>query len=336
MPKAQPAGYSREAWEAVTGTMPDIDRDQHPVLAALYAEHRYMGTLLKMLSEQLEHLEQGDPVDAHILYEVMHYMTHYPDAFHHPREDLVYNRAGELDAGIADSVDTLQREHDHLAGLGSQALDAITRWREGRLKSSAVVQQGWDYVGAMYRHMSAEEKLVFPQIHDILGPEDWLDLEQEDLLAPVSDPVFGPKVAREYHKLARRARRVVRRGVEDAAVAEWMGLEALIEAVEVLGMALDSSRDAAREHFTAALDETRDLIDEAREGDASLLLLPLRFTINSAGRYVDFLKELGGISRETLGDFRDLNQGLRSRMRMIWAEDEEPAAGKKSRKRTVH
>ena len=39
--------------------------------------------------EQLFIDEAGDDVDGHVLYEVMHYMTHYPDAFHHPREDMV-------------------------------------------------------------------------------------------------------------------------------------------------------------------------------------------------------------------------------------------------------
>jgi hemerythrin-like domain-containing protein len=325
MPKAQPAGYSREAWEAVTGSMPDIDRDQHPVLAALYAEHRYMGTLLKLLSEQLETLEKGDDVDAHILFEVLHYMTHYPDAFHHPREDLVYQRAGELDPSIVDSVDTLQREHDHLAVLGAQALEAVAKWRDGDARSSTVVTGGWDYVGAMYRHMSAEEKLVFPQIRDILGPADWLELEQEDLLAPVNDPVFGPKVSREYRKLARSARRVLHRGVEDAAVAEWVGLEALLEAFEVLNMALGNSKSAAREQLSTAMDETRELINEAREGSSGYLLLPLRCALNTTARYVDFLREVGGITRDTASDLKDLNRSLGGRMKLLFSDDEEQA-----------
>ena len=118
MARTQPAAYSREAWEAVTKAMPKGQRSQHPVLATLQAEHRYMATLIHQLNDQLDALEQDKAVDSHILYEVMHYMTHFPDAFHHPREDMVYQRAGELDAGIADSVDTLQRDHDYLAKTG--------------------------------------------------------------------------------------------------------------------------------------------------------------------------------------------------------------------------
>ena len=112
MVSPQPEAYSRKSWAAVTRTMEGRKISKNPVLATLYAEHRYMSTLMKLLADQLDAVEQGEDVDAHVLYESLHYMTHYPDAFHHPREDLVYQRAGELDSKLADSVDTLQREHD--------------------------------------------------------------------------------------------------------------------------------------------------------------------------------------------------------------------------------
>ena len=115
-----------------------------------------------------------------MLYETLHYMTHYPDAFHHPREDLVYQRAGEVDSKLADSVDTLQREHDYLAEVGDRALEAVSDWQEtgedpGRLEAPIR-----EYVDLLYRHMSAEEALVFPEIERVLSREDWAMLEQEE------------------------------------------------------------------------------------------------------------------------------------------------------------
>ena len=110
MAQTQPAGYSAEAWEAIADSMPDSGASRHPIMATLYAEHRYMATLLALLAEQLDALEADSAVDSHVLFEAVHYMIHFPDSYHHPREDLVYQRAGELDPGIADSVDTLQRD----------------------------------------------------------------------------------------------------------------------------------------------------------------------------------------------------------------------------------
>ena len=96
-----------------------------------------MATLMKLLAGQLELLEQGDEVDARVLYETLHYMIHYPDAFHHPREDLVYQRAGELDSKLADSVDTLQREHDYLAELRSDAGERMRMVTSSQATSSS-------------------------------------------------------------------------------------------------------------------------------------------------------------------------------------------------------
>jgi hemerythrin-like domain-containing protein len=322
MAKSQAAGYSREKWEEVTHNIPGRSHSKHPMIDTLLAEHRYMATVIQLLTKQLDALEQGEDLDPHVIYELMHYMCHYPDNFHHPREDVIYQRAGELDASVADSVDTLQRDHDYLAKLGDETLQAVQAWRDGSGKLKSVLGPAREYTGALYRHMSVEEKLVFPQLESLLTEEDWRELEQDDLLAPVEDPVFGPRVAREYRNLARKARRTLRRGVEDVAIAEWVGLETLLEGVEVFSMAFDSSSAAAREHFSAAIDETRKLVEEARNDSASVLLLPARCMANNTGRYFSWLRDMAGISRDTARDLASLNRDLRSNLRLMRGEPE--------------
>jgi hemerythrin-like domain-containing protein len=337
MAQSHPPAYSREAWEAVTKSIPDKQRSKRPVLATLQAEHRYMANLLQQLSDQLSALEKGDPVDSHILYEVMHYMTHFPDAFHHPREDMVYQCAGELDANIADSVDSLQRDHDYLAGVGGETLEAIDLWREGAATAADVLRSGREYVSSLYRHMSTEEKIVFPQIEALLSDADWRELEQEELLTPVPDPVFGPRVGREYRKIARKARRSLRRGVEDVTMMEWVGLEAMLEGFEVLSMALDNGKQTARQHIADARESNREIFNEAREQSSQLLLVPMRCMLKNTGHYVDFLKDCSAIAIDTASDLAELNQGMRERMRLgRSASTKKTEEAADSDKRTVH
>ncbi len=317
--KSQPEAYSRKNWQAVERSMRQRKASEHPVMATLYAEHRYMATLMKLVDEQIEAMGQGEAVDSRVLYESLHYMTHYPDAFHHPREDMVYQRAGDLDPSLADSVDTLQREHDYLAELGEKVLAEVVRWQDGEIEAKTALKPARDYVAALYKHMNVEEKLIFPQIEELLTEDDWHELEQEDLITPVADPVFGPKVGREYRNIARKARRVLRRGAEDAALVEWIGLEALLEGYELLSIAMDNGRQAAREHMEAALEETGELVD-TRGDNGGLLLLPLRCAANGTRRYVDFLRDLGELSKDTLGDLSELGKGTRDRMRLVRTE----------------
>lgn len=319
MQQARPDAYSRGTWEAVRKSMDGSEAGTHPVMATLYAEHRYMATLMKLLADQLDALERGEKVDSHVLYESLHYMTHFPDAFHHPREDLVYQRAGELDRGLADSVDTLQRDHDHVAKMGAETLRAVERWQAGELEAAEAIKPARDYIDTVYRHMSVEEQAVFPKIEEILTEEDWRELEREDLIDPVADPIFGPRVGREYRNIARKARRALRRGVEDATLVEWIGLEAVLEGLELASMAFDNGREAAREHFDAAVAEAGELF-ESRSGSGGPWLLPWRFAAGNARHYVGFLRDLGDISRDTLEDLSQLGRDTRERIGLIRSE----------------
>lgn len=319
MATTQPRAYSRKSWEAATRSMSGKTLSKNPVLATLYAEHRYMATLMQLLTDQLDALEQGEQVESHVLYESLHYMTHYPDAFHHPREDMIYARAGELDSELADSVDTLQREHDFLSKQGAKTLRLFERWQVGEVDSAKAIKPARDYIAAIYQHMNVEEKLVFPQLERVLDPEDWRELEQEDLISPVPDPIFGPRVGREYRNIARKARRSLRRGVEDAALVEWIGLEALLEGFELVSIALDNSRDAAREQFDLARKEAAELLEE-RADNGGLVMLPLRYAANNTKRYFEFLREVGGISKDTLSDLSELGKGTRERLRLVRSE----------------
>jgi hemerythrin-like domain-containing protein len=318
MPASEkPTEYSKKNWEVVAERLRGSELSSHPILATLYAEHRYMGTLLKLLEAQVDLLEQEEPVEPQVLYESLHYMIHYPDAFHHPREDMVYQRAGEVDLALADSVDTLQREHDHLSKLGPKALKAVAHWEESGEGQEQVRKVVRDYIQTMYRHMEVEEALVFPEIERVLDPEDWRQLEQEDLMAPVPDPVFGPRVAREYRNLARKARRALRKGAEDAALVEWIGLEALLEGIEVLSIAGESGRAAAAEHMNAAGAEALDLLKEAMDG-RGILSLPFKVTLAGGSHYVGFLRDLGEIAKDTSSDLVGLRQGVKERMGLVF------------------
>ena len=315
--------YSQRAWDAVASNLTGSELSSHPILATMYAEHRYMGTLMRLLEAELDRLDAGESIDPHVFYESLHYMTHYPDAFHHPREDLVYARAAEVNKSLADSVDTLQRDHDFLAGQGAKALESVTRWRDTGSNQKPMQKAVRSYITEQRKHMEAEEALVFPEIDQVLSDADWRMLEQEDLLAPVPDPVFGPRVAREYRNVARKARRALRRGAEDAALVEWIGLEAFLEGLEVLTIAGESSREAAKEHFNEATAETMELVQDALRGKG-LLTWPIKATMAGGSHYIGFLKDLGDIARETGTDLGELRRGVRQRLGLVF-NSREPA-----------
>ncbi len=290
-------------------------RTEPPMLEALRAEHRHIASMMQLCRDQLDALERGQRVDPHVLYEIMDYMVRWPDRYHHPREDLVYGRAAELDPVLGDNVDSLQRDHDQTAKNGRELLRKIERWREGEVPGSAIVSAGRAYVTHMYEHMNSEEKLVFPEIARTLNELDWRDLEDDDLMRPVADPLFGPRVQREFRNLSRRLRSNVRRGVERGVVTEWVGIEAVMESLEVLNAALESLRGVTREHLRTALEDSRRLFGE------SPLTAPARCAANNARLGRRLLKEVAGISRDAFEDLTRVNRDRRERLSLVEGPD---------------
>jgi hemerythrin-like domain-containing protein len=285
--------------------------EHSPMIKALLAEHRHIATVMELFREQLAAIESGELVDTHVVYEVMDYMTTWPDRFHHPREDLIYGRAAELDASVADNVDSLQRDHDAMAEAGRKVLRAITQWRAGELDGAALVKSGRAYVDHQYQHMNNEENLVFGQIESLLSAQDWRELAQDDQLRPVSDPVFGKRVQREFRNLARKLRSNVRRGVERGTLEEWLAIEALMESLEVLSMAYESARNIAGEHAKLAWEESLEMFQE------SAVTAPWRCAANNTRLGLRFAQQVAEISRDALGDLSRVNQERKNRSRLI-------------------
>ncbi len=281
------------------------------LIRTLRIEHRHMASVMQVFSEQLELIESGQLVDPHLVYEIMDYMVTWPDRFHHPREDLIYARVAELDASAADEVDTLQRDHDNTAKFGRELLATIAQWRIGEVEGETMIENSRAYIAHIYEHMNIEEKVVFPHIAEVLSSPDWRELEAEDSLEPVSLPMFGPRVQRDYRNLARNIRRGLRRSAEQQVVVEWMGLEAFMETMDVVGMAYDASRHCAGEHFKQSVDDSVDILL------SNPLTAPLRVTANNTKLTFSLLGEVADIYREVAQDLVKINRSRRDQSRLL-------------------
>ncbi len=284
---------------------------EQPLMTTLRAEHRQMARVMKLFSEQLRTIEAGEIVDTHVVYEIMDYMVNWPDRYHHPREDVVYAKVAELSDEAAESVANLQREHDEMVRSGRAVLTRIEGWRAGTISGQALIESGRDYIERSYAHMNREENEVFPRIEDLLSAEDWLELARENRLRPVSDPVFGPRVQRDFRNLARKLRRTMRRGVERGTMVEWISIEAFLESLEVLSMANDAARSVTSDHLRGAW---YDGVDMFR---TSPLTAPVQVAINNTRQTFRWLSEVAEISRDTLGDLARVNRERQNRIRLL-------------------
>lgn len=236
-------------------------------VAALLGEHRYQALLLNALEKQVGQLNQELEPDVEVLYGVMHYMTNFPDRYHHPKEDLIFERLAQRDPSQRVMVDKLQAAHASISRAGEELFALIERqhgdaakadthperWREIRERASA-------YITTLRRHMDIESLQLFPKAIVGLEAADWREIDAD--MRPIVDPIFGGEVADEYQTLHAhyvKDEQQISIGRKAAHLTEFV---ALIEALTAILGGIHRIRKAVGEHNRSTIAENRKLLAE--------------------------------------------------------------------------
>ncbi|MEM9397038.1 MAG: cation-binding protein, partial [Pseudomonadota bacterium] len=208
-------------------------------------------------------------------------------------------------------VSQIEVVHDRLGKKGKALKNHVDEWRRGDVGGDVVVNAGRDYVREAYGSMAQKEQELFPAIDAAMSRQDWRELAADGLLQPLRDPVFGRRVSREFRTMARKLRRSLRRGVEHRAVAEWVGIESLFEAYEVLSMAAQSGRSVTRDQFLTGLRESSYIVLDAP------LKAPLLCAANNARITLEWVEEIQEIYRDAAVDLVRVNRERQDRLRLL-------------------
>lgn len=170
------------------------------VLRQLRREHADFAKLLDVLDRQLAVFAAGERPDYDLVRKVVDYFLDYPEAVHHPKEDLIYRVLKERDAALAEAVVDLEREHEGLTAWTSALGQILGEILAEELIDRARVRDMTEHFVRTYRrHMRLEEEKIFPAAEKCLCAEDWaaIDAHANDR----ADPLFGIRVAEHYRSL---------------------------------------------------------------------------------------------------------------------------------------
>jgi hemerythrin-like domain-containing protein len=209
-------------------------RPAHDVVGALYVEHQYVARLLEILEHQISAAARAEPLDRQASIAVMSYMTEYPDAYHHPREDAMFARLAERDSGLVAQIAEIKRAHRTIGSAGKKLLAALLRLEaNSRVDEGRVISRMNDYVKALREHMSIEERDLFQRAREVL---DERDLEEIDrAFVRVIDPIFEAAVQDAYAAYSP----LIRYLVEQPIIRRALGaLDTFYQSAETLGETL--------------------------------------------------------------------------------------------------
>lgn len=172
-------------------------------VAVWHAEHMRFERMLDFLEEQMAVFHRGDDPEYALMLDVVHYLHHYADRFHHPREDVAFKRLVELDPGLRLPVNRLLQEHRVIATAGEKLLQCLEVILEDVVtERSAVEAAAATYLVYYRHHIATEESEILPRAAQLLKPEDWKMIAGAAAAAP--DPVYGADVGERYRALRDR------------------------------------------------------------------------------------------------------------------------------------
>lgn len=169
-------------------------------LDMLRDEHRRMARLLSILNREVLAFGNNTPVDFDLVNSILDYNLHFPDACHHPKEDVVYQCLSERDTEAAAAVGDLAQEHEDLHNLTNRFAIAVKN-----VLADQTLPRDWfseiadDYLRFMRRHMQMEEVVFFPAALRVLTEDDWKAVDAK--VFSKIDPVFDDLADGRYESL---------------------------------------------------------------------------------------------------------------------------------------
>ena len=177
-----------------------MTNDLARLLAELRADHKHMAVMLDLLETESNRLYDGKDADYELVHDVMRYMTVYPDAIHHPKEDRVYAELMAVRPDLSKGFDRIIVDHCDLANLGMKLQNDVQSIMSGTvLRRNVVIADALRYIKRLRDHMHWEESDLFIRVEEMVRDGHGLIIDSE--LHDKIDPVFGPEVEQRFGRL---------------------------------------------------------------------------------------------------------------------------------------
>ena len=173
------------------------------ILDTIHRDHRNYSILLSMLNTDIDNLQKGERADFIKLYDIMNYMTNYPDVKHHPTEEIIFDLLETKDPAVKEGVVQLTQEHRQLADTGLRLLEKLhTVISGGIVSKESITQAAKDYHELLRNHLNFEEGKLLPVVKEAFSEEDWEQVATK--LSQDKDPLFGDAIEEQFTNLFQR------------------------------------------------------------------------------------------------------------------------------------
>ena len=173
--------------------------------------------LLDLLDEELSSLAAGSDHDYTIMANIIDYFNHYPNTYHHPFEDKVFEWIRDECPSLSGMVSELRADHESQSELGRDLLMLVTAIQSGHMvPREKLVAELELFIEVQRSHINKEERYLFKEAEGVLTGLHLSEIPIPDRAA--LDPLFGQSIDSNFAALAARVERRHDSSSGDAAV----------------------------------------------------------------------------------------------------------------------
>ena len=177
-----------------------METDARESLSELLNEQDNMSRVLDLMDGIIVEMERGKDPDFELFDEIMRYMTVYPDAVHHPKEDIVYGQLAQERPDLCEGLDNVPDDHKDIAHLGSLLRGEVEAVNAGAaVRREKMIEDTTSYVRRLRNHMAWEDEDLFKRIDRMLDAQP----HTVDVSAykHIKDPVFELEIEAGFRRL---------------------------------------------------------------------------------------------------------------------------------------
>jgi hemerythrin-like domain-containing protein len=168
-----------------------------------HGEHVSFARLLDLLEKQVAIFQTAKQPKYSLMREIVYYLRHFPDRYHHPREDVAFARLVAREPDLVLPINRLLQEHRVIAMAGEELLKCLNDVSKASLVARANIEAAAATYIVYYRHhLAKEEKEILPRAAQLLTQEDWAAVAAAVSSQP--DPLFGDDFEASYRELRRQ------------------------------------------------------------------------------------------------------------------------------------
>lgn len=176
----------------------------HKIQRQLHTDHYHLQRLLSCFSHEIGcyDFDSKCSPDLDVILSALDYINVYPDRWHHPAEDIIFDKLIKKNVKQSELIKELKVEHEAIIQETSKVNELFNNVADDCVVSAdELLTTARHFVTLQRQHLEKENEHIYPLMDTAFSEKDWKDIEQEVVLQ--TDPLFGKASKKEYEQLYR-------------------------------------------------------------------------------------------------------------------------------------